>query len=142
MFPGATPTVRQEYDSITVYTFIGSPDGTQLLAGAGPSTPMPVIAEATSWTPSLDDANKIIVLDDATTITVTIPANASMPYPIGTVLTFVSMGTTDIDVAITSDTLVYDSTNLTATINAGGSASAIKVSATEWKLDGNLTAAP
>ena len=46
VFPGATPAVKQEYDSLTVYTFIGGPSNT-MLASAGPAAPTVVQADAT-----------------------------------------------------------------------------------------------
>ena len=136
VFPGATPAVKQEYDSVTVYTFIGGPSNT-MLASAGPAAPTIVQSTATSWTPSLDDAESLILLGDTSAVTATIPANASVPYPIGTTLSFMNTGSSTLTIAITSDTLVYDDTGLTLEVTLYGIASATKITATSGKSTAN-----
>lgn len=69
----------------------------------------------------------------------TIPANASVAYPIGTALTFVndtSAGT--ITIAINSDTLVLAGAGTTGsrTLAANGVATAIKITSTRWIISG------
>lgn len=46
----------------------------------------------TSYTPGLSDAGKLITLDNAGAIAVTIPANASVAYDVGTSLKFAGIG--------------------------------------------------
>jgi len=69
----------------------------------------------------------------------TIPANASVAFPIGTAVTFVndsSAGT--ITIAITSDTLVLAGSGSTGsrTLAANGSATALKITSTRWQISG------
>ncbi len=76
---------------------------------------------------------------DTTARTWTIPANASVPLPIGFTVTFnndTSAGT--ITIAITSDTLVLAGTGSTGsrTLAADGIATATKVTSTRWKIAG------
>jgi hypothetical protein len=71
----------------------------------------------------------------------TIPANASVAYPIGTAITFVNRINT-ITIAITSDTLILAGSGATGsrTLGANGMATAIKTGTTEWMISGtNLT---
>ena len=68
-----------------------------------------------TYTAVLADADKIITLTNAAAIAMTIPANASVAYPIGTKLNFQQLGAGAVTVGITSDTLL---------INAGASLSA------------------
>lgn len=76
---------------------------------------------------------------DTSARTFTIPANASVAYPIGTALTFVNQnGAGSVSIAITSDTmrLAGAGTTGTRTLAANGMATALKVTATEWIISG------
>jgi hypothetical protein len=76
---------------------------------------------------------------DTTPRTFTIPANASIAFPVGSAVTFVndsSAGT--ITIAITSDTLVLMGAGSTGsrTLAANGIATALKVATTRWVISG------
>lgn len=71
--------------------------------------------------------------------TFTIPANASVAYPIGTTITFINRDATNsIFIAITTDTLTLAGTGTTGTRTLGtyGIATAIKITSTEWMISG------
>lgn len=71
--------------------------------------------------------------------TVTIPANASVAYPIGTAITFVNgNGAGDLTIAITTDTLYLAGAGTTGSkkLSANGVATAIKIAATSWIISG------
>lgn len=77
---------------------------------------------------------------DTTARTWTIPANASVAYPVGTCLTFVNQASAGvISIAITSDTMRLSSAGTTGTrsLAANGIASALKVTSTEWLISGS-----
>lgn len=87
------------------------------------------------------DANKHIYHPsaDTTARTFTIPANASVAFPIGTTITFVNDSSAGVlTIAITSDTLVLAGTGSTGsrTLAADGIATAIKVTSTRWQING------
>lgn len=67
----------------------------------------------------------------------TIPANASVAFPIGTAITFVNDQNT-ITIAITSDTLVWaeDGSTGSRTLAENGMATALKVTSTRWIISG------
>lgn len=74
--------------------------------------------------------------------TYTIPANGSVAYDVGTVLTFVNLDTNAVTIAITADTmrLAGPGTTGSRTLAQFGIATAMKVAATEWIISGtNLT---
>lgn len=76
---------------------------------------------------------------DTTPRTWTIPANSSVPFSIGSPITFInqdSAGT--ITIAITSDTMRLAGAGSTGsrTLVANGIATAIKVTSTEWIISG------
>lgn len=69
--------------------------------------------------------------------TFTIPANASVAFPVGTAITFVNKINV-LSIAITSDTLTWaeDSTTGTRALAANGIATALKITTTEWLISG------
>jgi hypothetical protein len=76
---------------------------------------------------------------DTTARTFTIPSNASVPYPLGTTLTFINQnGAGVITIAINIDTMRLAGVGTTGprTLAANGIATAIKVTASEWLISG------
>lgn len=70
--------------------------------------------------------------------TFTIPANASVAFPVGTALTFINADSDSISIAITSDTLTLanSTTTGTRTLAQNGVATAVKVTSTGWIISG------
>lgn len=99
---------------------------------------IPQSATATTATLAIGDAGKhIYVTTDSQTIT--IPANASVAYPIGTTIDFIAgASATTVTIAITSDTMYLGGTGTTGsrTLAAHGMATAVKVAATTWYISG------
>ena len=76
---------------------------------------------------------------DTTARTWTIPANASVPFPVGTVLRFVNQNAAGVlTIAITTDImrLAGPGTTGSRTLAANGVAEAMKLTATEWIISG------
>lgn len=87
------------------------------------------------------DAGKLITMNNASANTATIPANASVAYPVGTELHFMQLGAGATTVAITTDTLNVNA-NLTTVLNGQYAvATAKKITSTSWVIFGNLVAA-
>lgn len=87
------------------------------------------------------DAQKHILhpTAEASVRTVTIPANASVAFPIGTVVTFVNQNAAGVlTISITTDTmrLAGPGTTGSRTLAANGIATAIKLTSTEWIISG------
>jgi hypothetical protein len=102
---------------------------------------IPQVSKSAAYTLVLDDSGKHIYHPsaDTTARTRTIPANASVAYPIGTAITFVNdTSAWDITIAITSDTLVLagDWSTGSRTLTANWVATAIKVTSTRWVISG------
>ncbi len=74
----------------------------------------------------------------ASGLTITIPANSSIAYPIGTMQTFINRGGGTMSIAITTDTmtLANSATTGTRSLAANGVATAIKDTATTWIISG------
>ena len=100
---------------------------------------IPQSATATTATLAIGDAGKHIYVTTAGQ-TITIPANASVAYPIGTTIGFIAgPSATTVTIAITSDTMYLGGTGTTGsrTLAAHGMATAVKVAATTWYISGN-----
>lgn len=102
---------------------------------------VPINSQSAAYTAVLDDSGKAIFhpSTDANARTFTIPANASVAYPLGTVLTFLNMTSQVVSIAITSDTMYLAGTGTTGTRSLAqyGMASAIKMTSTTWLISGN-----
>ena len=99
---------------------------------------IPASTVTTTNTLTIADAGEHIYVT-TNSQTITIPANASVAYPIGTTLTFIAgPSATTVTIAITSDTLrlAGGTSTGTRTLAANGMATAVKVAATTWYING------
>ncbi len=104
-------------------------------------TLIPQNSQSTAYTLVLTDKGKHIYhpVADTTARTFTIPANASVAFPVGTAVTFVNdVGAGAVTIAITTDTMVLAGAGTTGsrTLAAGGIATALKVTSTRWIISG------
>ena len=102
---------------------------------------IPQNSQSAAYTLVLADAGKHIYhpAADANARTFTIPANASVAYPIGTAITFINMTTEVVTIAITTDTMYLSDAGTTGSRSLAlyGSATAIKMTATTWLISGS-----
>ena len=70
--------------------------------------------------------------------TITIPANASVAFPLGTAIAIVNQGGGTLSIAITTDTLTHEGTGATGTrtLADDGIATILKVTTTSWMIAG------
>ena len=96
-------------------------------------------SKSADYTLILSDANKYVLhpTADNSARTFTIPANASVAFAVGTLITFVNQINT-VTIAITTDTLTQAGTGSTGsrTLAANGMATALKVTSTGWIING------
>jgi hypothetical protein len=102
---------------------------------------IPQNSQSAAYTLVLDDSGKHIFhpSSDNNARTFTIPANSSVAFPIGTAVTFINMAVANVTIAITTDTLTLSPAGTTGsrTLARYGSATAIKITATEWLISGS-----
>lgn len=128
----------------------------RLAVGANDGEILTVVSGAPAWAPprilqnSQSSDYTLVAVDagkhifhpaaDTTARVWTIPANASVAFPIGTAVTFDNdIGAGALTIAITTDTLVLVGTAGTTgsrTLASGGQATAIKVTSTRWRISG------
>ena len=101
----------------------------------------PVNSQSADYTLVLADSGKTIFhpAADNNARTFTIPANSSVAYAVGTVLTFVNLAAADVTIAITTDTMYLAGPGTTGsrTLAQYGIASAVKLASTDWLISGN-----
>jgi hypothetical protein len=102
---------------------------------------VPQNSQSAAYTLVLADAGKHIFhpVGDNNARTFTIPANSSVAYPVGTVITFINMAVANVTIAITTDTLTLSSAGTTGsrTLATNGSATCIKITSTQWLISGS-----
>jgi hypothetical protein len=102
---------------------------------------IPVNSQSTAYTTVLADSGKVIFhpSTDANARTFTIDSNANVAYPVGTALTFINMTSQVVTIAITSDTMYLSSAGTTGSRSLAqyGSATAIKITSTNWLISGS-----
>lgn len=89
----------------------------------------------TAYTLALTDAQRIIENTSSNTLTVTVPLNATVPYPLGTVVEFHLYGTGSIVIAGASGVVVRSPAGLKLTTRYASAALRLR-SADEWILSG------
>lgn len=120
----APASVAQQLAQVGVYNQVGYLDAPQNL-------------RSTNYTLALTDRGKSIFLA-ANNIVLTIPANASVGFPVGAVILICNSSFTGCTIAITSDTLVFVPSQATGTrsLAAYSIATLYKISATQWLIWG------
>jgi hypothetical protein len=102
---------------------------------------IPQNSQSADYALVLTDAGKHIFhpSTDANARTYTIPANSSVAYPIGTAITFVNMTSQVVTIAITTDTMYLSAAGTTGSRSLAqyGSATAIKITSTNWLISGS-----
>lgn len=99
---------------------------------------LPQNGQAASYTLVLSDASKHVYTTTGATYTITIPANSSVAFPVGTVVTIVNTSTNNMTISITTDTMILAGTSTTGsrTLANNGIATALKVGSTTWLISG------
>ena len=101
---------------------------------------IPQNSQSAAYTLTLADAGKHIFhpSSDTNVRTYTIPADSSVAYPVGTVLTFINMTSQLVTIEINTDTMHLSGSGTTGsrTLAQYGSASAIKITPTSWLISG------
>lgn len=115
-----------------------SADGKSFEIGVPPApTTIPVNNESGSYSLVLGDAGGYVRIASATAVNLTVPTNAAVPFPVGTVIQLRQAGGGQITVVPGSGVAVNTAETLKLR-KEGSSASLIKVAADEWDLTGDL----
>jgi hypothetical protein len=91
----------------------------------------------TTYTLAASDASKVITLDNASSITLIVPTNASVAFPLGTVISFIQKGAGVISVGGAGVTINNRQT-FSDTAGQWAMGSLIKIDIDTWLLSGDL----
>lgn len=143
---GATLTITdgKTLAAINTLSFAGTDGTTMTFPPASASVGyinIPQNSQSAAYTLVLADQGKHILHPSAdTTARIwTIPANASVAFPVGTAVTFINQNAGGvITISITTDTMRLAGTGTTGnrTLAANGMATAVKITTTEWIISG------
>jgi hypothetical protein len=99
---------------------------------------VPINVQNVAYETVLADSGKAVLRELAGTGNFTIPANGSVAYPIGTVLTFICLSTASVSILITTDTMYLAGvgTQGTRVLAQFGVATAVKMTNTTWIISG------
>lgn len=93
----------------------------------------------TTYTLVLTDANKLITLNNSSSITVTVPTNASVPFPIGSAINLTALGNGIVSVTNAGGVSIGSTPGLNLRTQYS-TASLVKIATDSWLLTGDLSA--
>ena len=135
---GVTSAIQTQMDTKASASAITDATTTTAARGAGyMGVPQSTAATTGAYTIVAADAGEHIY--STATRTITIPANASVAFPVGTAISFVAATGATVTIAITSDTLLLAGAGTTGsrTLSPFGMATALKITSTSWIISGN-----
>lgn len=110
-------------------------------SGGGGSSALTVATKTADYTLVLADAAAYVRMDVATANTLTVPANSTVAFPVGTVVQLRQVGAGQTTIAAGAGVTINTSETLKLR-KAGASGALVKVATDEWDLTGDLEAAP
>lgn len=136
---GGTIKTHQSGDILTLVVSAGWLTAADLLvvaAGAAPT--VPINTQTASYTLVLGDASEVVEMNSASATVVTIPTNASVAFPVGTVIGLRRYGAGTVTITPISG-VTMDSPSSKVTLNVQYSMGSLHKRATnEWVLTGDL----
>lgn len=127
------------FASLTGATFTGDVTVPNLITGGLVSQVSINAQTGTTYTTVLSDQSKLITLNNASAIALTIPANSSVAYPVGTQIDLSQFGAGQVTVAGAGGVTVNSASGLKLK-SQYSSASCVKVDTDTWLLVGDLEA--
>jgi len=114
-------------------------DGTQTKEGVASRTP--IVQKTASYTLSaLTERDSLIEVSSATGVTITIPTNTAVAYPIGTSIDILQTGAGQVTIAAVDGTVTVNATPGLKLRTTWSSATLFKRAANTWVVFGDLTA--
>lgn len=136
-----TAQIQATYAPLASPTFTGTPlipDNDTVSANyAVGYREAPQVSKTANYQLVLADRGKSILMN-GTSLTLTIPANSAVAFPVGTVIIVVNVNSTALSIGITTDTLTLanSTTTGTRTLAQNGLATCVKIGSTSWLISG------
>lgn len=100
---------------------------------------IPSTVQAASYTLALTDAGTVVEMNSATGVTLTVPLNASVAFPIGMVIEVCQVGAGTVTFAPAGGVTLRTSTNTLTTRTQYSTVSLRQRATDEWVIAGDLT---
>lgn len=129
-------------DGASALVYCDADEVYSIAGGSGGSTALGINAQTgTTYTLALSDAGRLVTLDNGSAITVTVPADSTTDFPVGTqiLLAQLDAGQVTVEPEVTGVEIITPETLSLRT--AGAQAALVKIGADTWLLEGNLEAA-
>jgi len=95
----------------------------------------------TAYTLALSDGGRVLLLDNPAAITLTVPTNAAVAFPVGTQIEIIQWGAGQITVAAPAGGYIYSEGNKRKSYATAAGMTLLKVNnANDWWLGGSITA--
>ena len=108
---------------------------------AGLNETLPLNGQSgTAYTLAASDAGDVVSFNNASAITVTVPTNSSIGFPVGTQITLAQLGTGKVTVAGAVGVTVYSADSFLSLRTQYSSGTLIKLTTNTWLLIGDLAA--
>jgi hypothetical protein len=122
-------------------TFVLTADSGQTtgLKWAAPATLAANTQTGTTYTLVLGDAGKLVTLNNAASIALTVPTNASVAYPVGSTILLAQLGAGQVTVAGAGGVTVNSRGAALKIAGQYGAATLIKTGTDTWVLTGDIT---
>ena len=133
--------IASTYAAIASPTFTGTPlipdNATTSVNYAVGYREAPQNSQTANYQLVLADRGKSILMNGSS-LTLTIPANSAVAFPVGTVIIIVNLNATALSIASTTDTLTLanSTTTGTRTLARNGLATCVKIGSTSWLISG------
>ena len=109
-----------------------------LLIGGG-GGPLSINAQTgTTYALALSDAEGMVTLDNASPITLTVPPNSSVAFPVGTVVAVAQLGAGAVTVSPGSGVTITSLASATSLSGQGAKGKLVQIAADTWLLSGDL----
>jgi len=130
-------------DGLTAHytTIIGDLSCTGRIYAADVHAPLSVSdLTTTTKTLALSDVNSIVTGSSSSDMTITIPLNSTAPFPVGTEIKFIQLGTKKITIAATSGVNLANNSNQYKTKGQHAVIWLFQVTSNQWILTGDTSA--
>jgi hypothetical protein len=128
-------------ESVTITKWVSRRVAVDDLPGGGGSAPteIEINTQAGAYTLVLSDSGKYVRMTSATAVNLTVPTNASVAFPVGTIVQVRQAGAGQITLVASGGVTVNTAETLKLRKN-GSTAALVKISTDGWDLTGDLEA--
>ena len=136
-----TPALlNQMVNSATIANIVTADISDRAITAAKLEGTVLVDTKSANYTLVLADAGRLLNFNSSSNLTLTVPAESSVNFPVGTQIAITRNGTGDVTISPAANVTIRSSDNRTKIAKQYAAASLLKIGANEWMLLGLLKA--